>query len=464
MAMESASLPASPTNAQADDEGAAALGRALFFDKRMSADGKVACASCHGRAHEARHPRPRREEGAKARPRRCFAMRHPPLLSGARHPIDSSFRYGIAGAIGALVLLLGAVIPNQWALKIAVTAAYTMLILVSAALGGFGPGLLCTLLCAASVVYWLEPKGSISIREPAEGVGVVLFGVSGLIVSGICERMHRAMRIERAARSLAERAAGAEQEAHEATQRALNASRSAERAREEMLAIVAHDLQDPLGVIALSADMIERASRPEEVQRRSVVLHRTVRRMSRLVRNLLESSTIEAGKLSLSLAPSSVEQLVAEAVEEHEPDAGAKSVQLDYELAPDLPLVLCDGDRIIQVLSNLLGNALRFTPPGGHVWLTADTVNGAVRLLVHDTGAGIPAELLPRIFERYSRERRELGGRTGLGLSIAKTIIERHCGTIRVESEEAVGSTFSFTLPIAAPKDGAGAAHAFDNG
>ncbi|APR78549.1 Phytochrome, two-component sensor histidine kinase [Minicystis rosea] len=349
-------------------------------------------------------------------------------------------------ALGALALILGMVIPTHWSFKVATTAFYTVLVLASAALGGFGPGVLSTLLCAAAVAYWVEPPGHFYVEEPAEAFGVALFVASGLIVSGICERMHRAMLVERAARGLAERTARAEREAHEATRRA-------ERAREEMLSLVAHDLRDPLGVIDMNAGLIDRAaSANEEVRRRTALQHRTVRRMSRLVRNVLDSSMLEAGELSLDLAVESVEPLFEEAVEEHEPEARAKAVRLEYELACNLPLVRCDHDRIIQVLSNLLGNALRFTPSGGRVWLTADLVDGAVRLCVRDSGAGISPELLPLIFERYSRERRDRGGRTGLGLSIAKAIVERHGGTIQVESEEGVGSTFSFTLPITAPR------------
>jgi signal transduction histidine kinase len=380
-------------------------------------------------------------------------MSPPRISSSPRYPIGSALRYGVAAALGALALLLGVVIPTHGTIKVAVAGFCTLLVLVSAALGGFGPGLLCSLMCTATVAYWLEPKGAFSIHEPTEVVGAALFLVSGLIVSGISERMHRAMRVERTARRLAEQTAKAEQEAHEAAQQALEAGRSEKRARTEMLALVAHDLQDPLGVIDLNAGLIERAAEgDEEVRRRAAVLHRTVRRMSRLVRNVLSSSTLEAGGLSLDLAAEPLEPIFAEAIEEHEPESRAKSVRLDYELARDLPLVRCDRDRIIQVLSNLLGNALRFTPSGGHVWLTAEAEQGAIRLSVRDTGAGISADLLPKVFERYSRERRDLGGRTGLGLSIARAIVERHGGTIHVESEEGAGSTFSFTLPVAASR------------
>lgn len=382
-------------------------------------------------------------------------MKPLPISSGARYPLDSRLRYGAAVTLGALGGLLCATLPADWAFKVAVTALLTVLVLVSAVLGGIGPGVLCTLLCTIAVAYWLDPAGSFHVGDPVEVLGVALFFASCLMVSGIAERMHRAMRVERAARGVAEQMARAEQEAHEATQRALAATQALERTREEMLALVAHDLRDPLGVIDLSAGLIEKAAgTDDEIRRRTAILHRTVRRMSGLVHNVLESSTLETGKLSLALAAVRAESLLAEAVEEHEPEARAKSLQLDYEVDRDVPPVLCDHDRIIQVLSNLVANALRFTPPGGRIHLTAAAMDGHVRFRVRDTGTGISPELLARLFERYSPARRALGGRTGLGLSIAKALVEQHGGTIQVESTVGAGTTFSFTLPIvAAPID-----------
>lgn len=369
-----------------------------------------------------------------------------------RYPLRSPSRYGIAAVIGVVGLILGVVLPIHGAYKLLFFTSYMVLILVSAALGGFGPGLVCTLLCAAGVAWWLEPQGSFAIDAPAEIFGVLVFVVAGVLVSGISERMHQAMRFERKARQLAEQTAEAERQAREAAQRAAEAVRDAQQAREEMLAVVAHDLRDPLAVIELNAKLIEHVAGADgQIQRRTMILHRTVQRMSRLIRDLMASTSIAAGKLSIDRSPESVEALLAETVEEHEPEAAAKSIALDYETAGELPRVPCDRDRVLQVLSNLVANAVRFTPPHGRVRIRAEARDGFVCVSVRDTGVGVSPGMLPFIFQPYSRERRTEGGRTGLGLSIAKAVVERHGGEMEVESKQGEGSTFTFTLPIAAP-------------
>jgi signal transduction histidine kinase len=370
--------------------------------------------------------------------------------SGPRYPYPSSLRYGIAAVLGGLGLLFAAVLPLVGSEKVPFIACCTVLILIGAALGGFWPGVLCTLLCVVGVAYWLEPHGTFDISDPDEVWGTGVLFVIGMFLSVISERMHRAMRVERSARLLAEQTSQAEQRAREVTQQALEARVAAEQAREEMLGLVAHDLRDPLGVIDLTVGLIEKlAGADEQVQRRTAILHRTVKRMNRLVNALLDSSRLAAGELSIEVDVQSVEVLFAETVEEHQPEAQLKSVHLDHETPPDLPMLLCDRDRVLQVLSNLVSNAMRFTPSGGRIELRASCSDGYVRVSVSDTGAGISAEMAPHVFERYSRERRQKGGRTGLGLSIAKFVVERHGGTIEVESKEGEGSTFSFTLPIA---------------
>jgi signal transduction histidine kinase len=367
-----------------------------------------------------------------------------------RYPYGAAVRYGGAAALGALGLVFAAVLPILGSAKVPFIACYTVLILVSAALGGFWPGVLCTLLCTAGVVYWLEPHGKFDIHDPSETLGAAVLVLNGVIVSAISERMHRAMRFERKARVLAEQTSRAEQAAREATQQALEIGVSAQKARDEMLGLVAHDLRDPLGVIDMNVGLIEKlAGASEQVRQRAAVVHRTVRRMSRLIGALLDSSQVIAGELSIDLDVHSMEELLVETVEEHQLEAKMKAIQLDHDSPRGLPMVLCDRDRVLQVLSNLVTNAVRFTPSGGRIQLRASSFDGFVRVSVSDTGAGISAAMLPHVFERYSRDRREKGGRTGLGLSIAKFVVERHGGTIQVASKEGAGSTFSFTLPVA---------------
>jgi histidine kinase len=136
------------------------------------------------------------------------------------------------------------------------------------------------------------------------------------------------------------------------------------------------------------------------------------------------------------------------------PQAESKRLSLDLELAPDLPRVLADEDRAVQVLTNLTGNALQYTPEGGRVTITARRVDREVQISVRDTGIGIPAEHLPHIFDRFYRadksRSRRLGGGSGIGLTIARALVEAHGGRLWAESAgEGQGSTFTFTLPIA---------------
>jgi signal transduction histidine kinase len=174
-------------------------------------------------------------------------------------------------------------------------------------------------------------------------------------------------------------------------------------------------------------------------------------RLARLVQDLQDLSRAEARQLDLNFKLVEVPALVKAAVSRLEPQYQAKGVLLETSLADRLPGVLVDADRIIQVLLNLLGNALQYTPAGGLVRVEAVRNGEAVQLSVSDTGIGISAEHLPHVFERFYRvdkSRSRAGGGSGLGLTIARHIVEAHGGRIWVESAGAGhGSQFSFTLP-----------------
>jgi two-component system sensor histidine kinase BaeS len=136
------------------------------------------------------------------------------------------------------------------------------------------------------------------------------------------------------------------------------------------------------------------------------------------------------------------------------PHFESKRISLDFELSPGLPHVLADEDRAVQVLTNLVGNALQYTPEGGRITISAKRINDEVQIAVHDTGIGIPPEHLLHIFDRFYRvdksRSRQSGGGSGIGLTIARALIEAHGGRVWVESAgQGEGSTFTFTLPIA---------------
>jgi PAS domain S-box-containing protein len=226
------------------------------------------------------------------------------------------------------------------------------------------------------------------------------------------------------------------------------------RAREDLLAIVSHDLRNPLGVVLASSALLLKSSLPpdrEERARRQVeAIQRAGNRMNRLIRDLLDFASIQAGHLSVSTRPQTVGDMVAEVLETLEPLAAAKSQRLHADVPPAMEM-RCDHDRVIQLFSNVVGNAIKFTPEAGEIRITAGVDpqdSRLVRFAVTDTGPGIPADELPHVFDRYYQARRKNREGIGLGLTIARGIVEAHGGRIWVESqgEEGKGSTFLFTL------------------
>jgi PAS domain S-box-containing protein len=219
--------------------------------------------------------------------------------------------------------------------------------------------------------------------------------------------------------------------------------------RERVLAVVSHDLRSPLSVIAGMAEVLLLGDGPEgEGARRQIDrIRRAATSMKRLIDDLVDLSSIAAGRLKLEMAACSAGALLAEIVEQLAPHAEEKSVRLAALPPPPDVTVRCDYGRIAQVLGNLVGNALKFTPAGGTVELRADAEPGAVAFSVRDTGPGIAPEALPHVFEPYWQEHATPGHGVGLGLAIAMAIVEAHGGRIGVQSEPGRGSTFRFTLP-----------------
>jgi PAS domain S-box-containing protein len=223
------------------------------------------------------------------------------------------------------------------------------------------------------------------------------------------------------------------------------------KAREEVIAVVSHDLKNPLTAINISTRLMDRLAPDDWAgQRRHVAqIERASRFMQTLIAKLLDFSELQNGSIHLDLHPEKVIDLVNLIVDPIRVQAEAKQIRLTLDLLPDLPLVSCDRHRVGQVLSNLLGNAVKFTPESGAIHLSAEVAHGTLVISVTDTGPGIASGHLSRVFERYwqNEETRKLG--RGLGLSIAKGIVEAHGGTIGVESETGKGSRFWFSLPLA---------------
>ena len=229
-------------------------------------------------------------------------------------------------------------------------------------------------------------------------------------------------------------------------------ARRASRAREDVLSVVSHDLGNPLAAIRLcSAALLQSPpSDLEEARQLVQAIGNSADWMSRLLRDLLDVSSIEVGKLSIERRTELLEPILAQAAAMVGPQADERGVVLSVEVADGVPAVHGDAARLVQVLTNLLGNSLKYTARGGSVTVHAAPRGDTVVITVRDTGSGIPADILPRIFERYYTRRREANkSGSGLGLAIVRGIVEAHGGHVWVESVVGLGSTFFVVLPAA---------------
>ncbi|WP_374711943.1 two-component system histidine kinase PnpS [Symbiobacterium terraclitae] len=236
--------------------------------------------------------------------------------------------------------------------------------------------------------------------------------------------------------------------------RDITRSRQLEQMRTEFVANVTHELRTPLTSIQGFAEtLLEGALDDPDTARHFVeIMHRESSHLAELIDELLDLARVESGKFRMKRRPTPPAELIAATVARLAPKAEKKGIQLTAEVPGDLPPVDGDPDRLIQVLSNLVDNAVKYTPAGGRVTLRAAGAEGRVRIAVQDTGPGIPQPDLGRIFERFYRvdkARTRTTGGTGLGLAIAKHIVEAHGGAIEVESEVGRGSTFTVILPVA---------------
>jgi len=239
----------------------------------------------------------------------------------------------------------------------------------------------------------------------------------------------------------------------EQLQAAAEKQKEIERLRSDLIAWVGHDLQTPLASMravleALADGMVDD---PQTAQRYLKIARRDIRSLSMLIDDLFQMAQIDAGGLKLALASDSLGDLISDTLESFSELAQRQSVHLAGTVEPGLDPLRMDAARIGRVLNNLVGNALRYTPPGGRVEVSAQRAAGSVEVSVFDTGEGIRAEDLPHIFEQFYRgekSRSRATGGAGLGLAIARGIILAHGGEISVESSPSQGTRFIFTIPL----------------
>jgi len=291
------------------------------------------------------------------------------------------------------------------------------------------------------------------LRELASRSAIVvpLLSVDGVLgaVALVSSRPHRfgARDIEFAT-ELARRAALAIENV-----RLYEAAQRATRARDDVLGIVAHDVRSPLHAIQLAAQLLEiRLAKAGDVagEENATLILRSVARANRLIEDLLDVTRIEAGALGLPCNVLAVKPILVEILGSQRLSASAASIELGLELDEELPEIRADRDRLLQVLENLIGNAIKFTPKAGRITLAAAKRPGEVLFSLADTGSGIPPQSLPHVFDRFWQAQRAEGRGAGLGLPICKGIIEAYGGRIWVESTLGGGTTFFFTIPTAA--------------
>jgi signal transduction histidine kinase len=251
----------------------------------------------------------------------------------------------------------------------------------------------------------------------------------------------------------------AEQIAHDLALAVENAlaqahTRREAEARGDLLGLVSHDLKNPLGAVVMNATfLLKHAAGNDAVAQRgravaANIIH-AAERMQRLIADLQDAATVDTGRFAVEPQPHEVAGLIAEAVELMRPIAAHKGLALEAEVGGGRRRVVCDRERVIQVLSNLIGNAIKFTPEGGAIAVRVEAGVREMLFSVADTGCGIAPDHLPHLFDRYWQVRPNDRRGVGLGLFIVKAIVEAHGGRLRVESRLGEGTTFFFTLPAA---------------
>ena len=227
------------------------------------------------------------------------------------------------------------------------------------------------------------------------------------------------------------------------------------RSRDAVLGVVAHDLRNPLNVISLAANNLRQRLRDSGAQRSVDRILRGAQRADRLIQDLLEISAIGDGQFSIEVQPMETVDAILAALESQESIAAEASIILGTDISPELPPIEADAERILEVLENLIGNAIKFTGPSGTITVGASAGENEILLWVKDTGSGIADAQVPHLFDRFWQANKKDRRGTGLGLTICKAIVEAHGGRIWPQSKVGEGTTMFFTLParMAPPKN-----------
>jgi signal transduction histidine kinase/FixJ family two-component response regulator len=235
-----------------------------------------------------------------------------------------------------------------------------------------------------------------------------------------------------------------------ARQLQIDALRQGIRSREDVLGIVAHDLRNPINVITLAAGTLLQRLPDSSARRPAERIIRGAQRADRLIQGLLEIDAIEGGRFAITTQTVETANMILSALESQQSLAADASIIISTDLFPELPPIEADEERILEVIENLVGNAIKFTSPGGSVTVGASAQGNEILFWVKDSGVGIAAEALPHLFDRFWQARKKDRRGTGLGLTICKAIVEAHGGRIWPETKTGQGTTMFFTVPAIA--------------
>jgi signal transduction histidine kinase len=373
---------------------------------------------------------------------------------------DKARGYGIAllasGAAFGVVVLLTMILPFEpfllFVVPVVLTARYV----------GRGPTALAVVLSVVAIELTMVWNGHVAHTHAGVWLHAAIFAIVAYAIDSSTNALHRARHdAESASERLVDVNMELEQQMEEvqvlsedlhntnqSLAEARDAAEAASRAREEMLAIVAHDLRNPLNVVMIARGLLAETDLAGERRDQLLsVMQRATLRMNRLVEDLLEVVRQESGKMTLVLEEVPVADILEQAVEMCQATAAERNISLRVNQAPPDLLVTADKERILQVMSNVVGNALKFVSRGGTVVLDCERKGTEAIFSVVDSGPGIAPADLDRLFEKFWQRHRTDNRGVGLGLAIARGIVEAQGGRIWAESEVGSGSTFYFTLP-----------------
>ena len=352
-----------------------------------------------------------------------------------------------AVAASAVAVLLALTLTRL--LEVSPFPIFLAAVTLSAWRGGMGPGLVATIIGVAALDFlFFQPTYTLVVHYATDAVNLTVFALVALLISSLNARLRTALQRADLARAEAERLA-AERAA------IITARHELERQRDEFLANVSHDLRTPLTAIKHSIEVIlhnEPPRTPAPIHDLLVNIDQATARMAALVDDLLALSRLQAGKVRLRTAPCDLAALAARAADGIEPLAAARSQRVELDLPAEPIPVEADAERFERALMNLLGNAQKYGRPEGTIRISVGRLDGDAHVAVADDGPGIPEGEQERIFDRFYRAEGEAARPTlghGLGLPIARALVELHGGRVWVESTPGHGATFHVTLPLA---------------